>query len=363
MGVTDAATTGATATGGVFQRLGDVVVRRPLVVIGLWIALAAVLTLTLPPLAVVAARNQTDPLPADAPVVVTGKQMAEAFRETGTGSMLLVVLTDEKGLNPADEQTYRALVDKLRQDTEDVQSLQDFLSTPPLREVLKSKDNKVWVLPVVLFGNAGSPEAGLAYRHVTDILKQAVAKSSLTVNLTGPAATTADLLDISQKDLHLIESGTAIMVLLILVVVYRNPLTMLIPLIAIGLSVVTAQGVLAGFGELGLGITGETIVFMTGVMVGAGTDYAVFLISRYHDYVRLGADSDLAVRKALASIGKVIGASAATVAVTFLAMIFAKLQIFATVGPAISISVIMAFLAAVSFLPAVLVLAGRRGWI
>jgi RND superfamily putative drug exporter len=105
-------------------------VRWPLLVIGFWIALAAVLTLTLPPLAVVAARHQTEPLPADAPVVVTGKQMAEAFHETGSGSMLLVVLTNEKGLGPADEKTYRTLVDKLRQDTQDVQTVQDFLGTP-----------------------------------------------------------------------------------------------------------------------------------------------------------------------------------------------------------------------------------------
>ena len=61
------------------------------------------------------------------------------------------------------------------------------------------------------------------------------------------------------------------------------------------------------------------------MMVGAGTDYAVFLISRYHDYVRQGADSDRAVKRALASIGKVIAASAATVAVTFLGMVFARI--------------------------------------
>jgi putative drug exporter of the RND superfamily len=352
---------GATA-GGVFQRLGDVVVRWPLLVIGFWIALAAVLFLGLPPLQVVAARHQSEPLPADAPVVVTGKQMAEAFHETGSGSMLLVVLTDEKGLGPADETTYRTLVENLR-DTKDVQTVQDFLGTPQLREVLQSKDNKVWALPVVIEGDPGTPQAGLAYQHASEIVKKTVANSTLTANLTGPAATTADLVDISQKDLHLIESGTAIMVLLILLIVYRNPVTMLIPLITIGVSVATAQGILAGLGELGLGIIGETIVFMTGVIFGAGTDYGVFLISRYHDYVRQGMDSDLAVKKALASIGKVIAASAATVAVTFLAMIFAQLQIFATVGPAISISVIVAFLAAVSFLPAVLVLAGRRGWI
>ncbi len=60
-------------------------------------------------------------------------------------------------------------------------------------------------------------------------------------------------------------------------------------------------------------------------MVGAGTDYAVFLISRYHDYLRQGMDSDQAVMRALTSIGKVIAASAATVAVTFLGMIFTQL--------------------------------------
>jgi RND superfamily putative drug exporter len=353
---------GATA-GGIFERLGNVIVRWPLLVIGFWIALAATLLLTLPPLAAVAARHQAEALPADAPVVVTGKQMAEAFHETGSGSTLLVVLTDEKGLGPGDEKTYSTLVDRLRQDTKDVQTVQDFLRVPQLREVLQSKDNKVWALPVVLNGDAGTPQAGVSYQHASEIVRTTVAKSTLTANLTGPAATTADLMDISQKDMHLIEYGTTIMVLLILIIVYRNPVTMLIPLITIGVSVATAQGILAGLGELGLGITGETIVFMTGVIFGAGTDYGVFLISRYHDYVRLGADSDLAVKKALMSVGKVIGASAATVAVTFLAMIFSQLQIFATVGPAISICVIVAFLAAVSFLPGFLVLAGRRGWI
>ena len=153
------------------------------------------------------------------------------------------------------------------------------------------------------------------------------------------------------------------MVLLILLIVYRNPVTMLVPLITIGISLAVAQGVLAALAQLGLGVMSETIVFMTAVMVGAGTDYAVFLLSRYHDYVRLGVDSDQAVERALASIGKVIAASAATVAVTCLAMIFSRLPAFATVGPAISISIAVAFLAAVSLLPAILVLAGRRGWI
>ncbi|MFZ3307098.1 MAG: MMPL family transporter, partial [Mycobacterium sp.] len=103
------------------------VVRWPLLVIGFWIALAAVLSLALPPLTVIAGDRQSAALPNNAPALVTGREMAEAFHETEPTSMMLAVLTDEKGLGPADEETYRTLVDKLRHDTRDVHSVQDFL--------------------------------------------------------------------------------------------------------------------------------------------------------------------------------------------------------------------------------------------
>jgi putative drug exporter of the RND superfamily len=357
------ATTEIAAPSGFFQRLGDLVVRWPLLVIGFWIALAAVPLLTFPPLAVIAGRNQAAPLPDDAPVLVTSRQMSEAFHETGSDNMVLVVLTNEKGLGPADEQTYRTLVEKLRQDTTDVKMVQDFLSAPPLREILQSKDKKAWNLPVVLTAKLGAPESRLAYEHVTDVAKQTVAGSTLTANVTGPAATIADLTEIGEHDMQLIEIGTVAMVVAILLIVYRNPITMLLPLVTIGISLATAQGVLAGFAQLGLPISSQTIVLMCAVMIGAGVDYAVFLISRYHDYVRLGADSNQAVKRALASIGKVIAASAATVAVTFLAMLFSRLPVFITVGPAIAISIAVAFAAAATLLPAILTLAGPRGWV
>jgi RND superfamily putative drug exporter len=167
----------------------------------------------------------------------------------------------------------------------------------------------------------------------------------------------------AEEDAHFIEIATVCAVLLILIVIYRNVVTMFVPLLNIGASLATSQGVLSGLSELGFAVNMQTIVLMSAVMIGAGTDYAVFLISRYHDYVRHGQDSDQAVKNALMSIGKVIAASAATVSVTFLAMVFTKLEVFSVVGPAISISVIVALLSALTLLPALLVLTGRRGWI
>jgi RND superfamily putative drug exporter len=355
--------TDAPAVTGVYPKLGNLVTRRPFVVIGFWILLAAVLSLALPPLAVVIGQKQAAIMPDDAPVMVATRDMVAAFHDKGTDNVVLAVLTDDKGLSPADEGTYRVLVKKLRQDTADVVSQQDFLSSPDVREVLSSKDKKAWYLPISLSGHAGSAEGQVAYVNAAKLIQQTLSGSTLTAHLAGPAATAADLAAISERDLHVIEAGTGIMVLLILLIVYRNPLTMMMPLITIGISLATAQGILAGLAELGLGVSSQTMVFMSGVMFGAGTDYAVFLISRYHDYVRLGLDSDQAVKRALASIGKVIAASAATVAVTFLAMVFTTLPVFSTVGPALSIAVTVAFIAAITLLPAIMVLVGRRGWI
>ena len=350
---------------GLFGRVGVFVLRWPWVVIGFWIALAAVLSVTFPPLTEMASKRPVAILPPDAPVLATTHQITEAFNQSGSENenVLLVVLTDDAGLSPSDYVTYRTLADRLRPDTRDIVMLQDFVHTPALREAVTSKDHKAWYLPMVLAGGVGTPELHEGYTRVADAVKQTVAGSTLTANLTGPAATGDDLTYIGIRDMHVIETAVLLMVLIILFVIYRNPATMMLPLITIGVSVVVAQYIVAGVAELGLGVSSQTITLMTTMMAGAGIDYAVFLISRYHDYLRLGLDSGHAVVSALSSIGKVITGSAATVSITFLGMVFTHLGAFRTVGPALAISIAVALLAAVTFLPALLVLAGRRGWI
>jgi RND superfamily putative drug exporter len=141
--------------GGVFDRIGDFVVKWPVLVIGCWIAVAAALVLLLPPLQVQAAKHQQAPLPPDAPVMQLQDEMIKAFEAKADGgggpapaaspassaaSLLMVVLVDEKGLTPADEDVYRKLLDNLRADTADKMSVQDFLGTPEMRSLLESKD-------------------------------------------------------------------------------------------------------------------------------------------------------------------------------------------------------------------------------
>ena len=350
------------------RRLAEFVVRWPWAVVATWVAIAVALPLTLPSLGEMAQKHPLSILPSDAPSSVTARKMTEAFHESGSEDLLLVVLTDDKGLSPADEAAYRNLVDTLRQDTRDVVMLQDFVATPPLRSVLTSKDHKAWVLPVGVAGELGTPRSYAAFNRIGEIVKralnQAPAGPHLTADLTGPAATVADLTVAGKHDRLPIELAIAVLVLIVLLVVYRSPVTMLLPLITIGLSLVIAQAAVAGYSQLtGAGVSNESIVLLSAIMAGAGTDYAVFLISRYHDYVRSGASYDQAVRRAMASIGKVITASASTVGITFLLISFARMGVFKTVGASSAIGIGVAFLAALTLLPAILVLAAPRGWV
>ncbi|WP_193044880.1 MMPL/RND family transporter [Mycolicibacterium baixiangningiae] len=348
------------------RRLADFVVRWPWAVIGLWIAMAIALPLTLPSLGEMAERHPLVILPSDAPSSVTAGKMAEAFQESGNDDLLLVALINENGLTPADEAAYRKLVDALRDDVTDVVSVQDFVSTPQLRPFLTSEDKTTWVLPVSLEGELGTPRAFDSFNRVSDVVERTVPNGDgpLTVYLTGPAATVADLTVAGEQDRLPIEIAIAVLVLAVLLVVYRSVVTMLLPLMTIGSSLVIAQAVAAGYSELtGSGVSNQSIIFLSAIMAGAGTDYAVFLISRYHDYLRSGHDDDQAVKAAMISIGKVITASATTVGLTFLLLSFAKMGVFKTVGVSSAIGIGVAFLAGVTLLPAVLVLAGPRGWV
>jgi len=350
------------------RRLAEFVARWPWAVIAIWVAIAVALPLTLPSLTEMAQKHPLAILPSDAPSSVSARAMANAFHESGSNDLLLVVLTDDTGLSTGDEAAYRTVVDALRRDTRDVASVQDFISTPPLRSVVTSADHKAWVLPVGVAGELGTPRSYSAFTGIGEVvahtLAHAPAGTHLTAHLTGPAATVADLTVAGDRDRLPIEVAIAVLVLAVLLVVYRSAVTLLLPLITIGLSLVIAQAVVAGYSQLtGAGVSNQSIVFLSAIMAGAGTDYAVFLISRYHDYLRSGADFDQAVRMALVSIGKVITASATTVGITFLLISFARMGVFKTVGVSSAIGIGVAFLAAVTLLPAILVLAGPRGWV
>ncbi|OFB36325.1 hypothetical protein BA059_25330 [Mycolicibacterium sp. (ex Dasyatis americana)] len=342
-------------------RLGAFVVRHKALVFGLWIGAAVVLALLFPQLETVVRQQSVDLVPHDAPSLQTVDRMSVAFSEQGSRTMLFVAMEDPAGLTPTARQHYQNLVSRLRADTTHVLLVQDLLADPVTEAQAVSQDRKAWYLPVGVAGTLGDPAAAESVTAVRAIAAKEFAGTTTTVYVTGPASTFSDMIASAEHDLVLISIATAGMIALILMIVYRSVFTALLPLLVIGLSLAVGRGVLSALGEAGMPVSQFTVAFMTAILLGAGTDYTVFLISRYHEQRRAGAPADQAAIYATASIGRVILASAATVAFAFLSMVFARLSVFAALGPACAIAVLFGFLATVTLLPPVLALAARRG--
>jgi RND superfamily putative drug exporter len=342
-------------------RLAGFTVRHKALVIGGWVAIAVVLALLFPQLETVVRQQSVDLIPRDVPSFQTVDRMSVAFGEKGSKTMLFVAMEDSAGFTPDARARYATLLQRLRADPDHVLLVQDLLADPVTRTQALSDDGKAWYLPVGVAGTLGDPTAAESVQAVRDIAEGAFSGSSTTAHVTGPPATFSDQIASAEHDLLFISIATAGLIALILLIVYRSLFTALLPLLVIGLSLAVGRGVLSALGEIGMPVSQFTVAFMTAILLGAGTDYTVFLISRYHEQRRADVPADLAVVHATASIGRVILASAGTVALAFLTMVFAALSVFAGLGPACAVAVLVGFLATVTLLPPVLALAARRG--
>ncbi|MDA3638808.1 RND family transporter [Mycobacterium xenopi] len=341
--------------------LGRFTVRHKAVVIGGWIGVAVMLALLFPQLEAVVRQQSVQLVPSNVASFQTLDRMSAAFGEQGAKTTVFVAMEDVAGLTPQTRRRYDTMVSRLRADTTHVLLVRDLLTDPVTAAQAVSEDGKAWYLPVGVAGTLGDPTASASIQAVRGIASTTFRGSSTTVYVTGPPATFQDQIDTAEHDLVFISIATAGLIAVILLVVYREMFTALLPLVVIGLSLAVARGVLSALGLVGLPVSQFTVAFMTAILLGAGTDYTVFLISRYHEQRRQHVPADTAVIHATGSIGRVIMASAGTVALAFAAMVFARLSAFTGLGPACAVGVLIGFLAAVTLLPPVLALAAKRG--
>ena len=186
------------------------------------------------------------------------------------------------------------------------------------------------------------------------------APDGLTVYVTGPAGQAADLSSAfgGIDGLLLLVAGGVVLV--ILVVVYRSPILPFVVIISAVFALALASllvYVLADAGAIALNGQSQGIMFI--LVFGAATDYALLLVSRYREELRLQQDKYAAMRSAWRGSIEPIAASAGTVVLGVLCLLLSDLNSNRGLGPVAAIGIATSFLASVTFLPAVLVLLGR----
>ncbi|WP_182111377.1 MULTISPECIES: MMPL family transporter [unclassified Actinotalea] len=290
---------------------------------------------------------------------------AEGFSEEAVLPALVVVRGDG-ALTPeqlADVQAFAEEIPGI--ELEDDTTIEDLLVAPPF--AIPSEDGEAALVTVVLDADAANEQIGeeRAVNLVVTELRAAVDETleadGLQAWVTGPAGAIADLVAAFGGIDGLLLVVALAVVFVILVLVYRSPslpftvlFTSLFGLCAAALVVYE----LAAADVLVLNGQSQGILFI--LVVGAATDYSLLLVARYREELRRIESPFTAMRRAIRGSIEPIAASAGTVIAGLLCLLLSDLRSNQSLGPVAAIGIAAAFLASMTLLPALLLLAGRR---
>lgn len=156
---------------------------------------------------------------------------------------------------------------------------------------------------------------------------------------------------------------TIVLVIVFLLVIYRSPVSPFIPLFAVTMALIVTTGVLGFLGDAGiLTILTEANALLIVVMYGAGTDYCLFLISRFREEMALDENVRRSTQDTVHLVGETISSSASTIFVGFMAMAFSEMGFFKNSGPMLALAIVIGLLAGLTLTPALLSVLGQKAF-
>lgn len=184
---------------------------------------------------------------------------------------------------------------------------------------------------------------------------------ALELQVTGGPAFGADIADSFSGANATLLAVTAAVVAILLIVTYRSPVLWLIPLLIVGVADRVATSVGTGLAQLtGLSFDGSTSGITSVLVFGAGTNYALLLVSRYRDELRRDADHRRALRHACRRAGPAILASNLTVVAALLILLMASVPSTRSLGASAAAGLLVVVVFVLFGLPAALALCGRK---
>lgn len=332
----------------------------PIIIV--WVGLAAITFFAVPSLEKVGQENSISQVPKDAPSYQAMTHMGEVFEESDSDSFAMVVLEGQQRLGADAHLYYDELIRQLRADTKHVNHVQDFWGDPLTAPGAESADGKAVYAQVNLAGDQGEALANESVEAVRDIVDRVPAPEGVKTYVTGPAPLMADMTEAGDNSILKITIVTLLVIFTMLMFLYRSVITVIFVLLAVGIQVQVARGIVAFLGDNGmLGLSTFSVNLLVSLGIAAGTDYAIFFFGRYHEARQMGEDRLTAFYTTYRSVAKVVLASGTTIAGAILCLSFARLPYFQTLGVPCAIGMFAVVAVAVTLVPAVIVVGGAVG--
>jgi RND superfamily putative drug exporter len=330
--------------------------RSKWIVIALWIVAVVALAPLGSKLADVTQDDTESFLPASAESTEVQRLLKDRFAggETSNG---IVIYRRAGGLTAADKA-------KIARDARRVEKAVPVIGRPAApfqkgspRELVSPKGDVAYTVTTLPLDFDRLDDWGKAMRRVTGD-----GGGGLEVYVSGDAGFQADFEEVfSSLDTRLLVA-TMTLVIVLLLAIYRAPLIALVPIVVVGLAYQAATGFIYLYADSGQNVNSNSTSILIVLMFGVGTDYCLLLVSRYREELHRIDDKHLAMRSALRRAGPAILASGCTVVAAMLVLLLSEAGTTKTLGPVSAIGVGCVLLAGLTLLPALLTVAGRRGF-
>jgi len=327
-----------------------------------WVAVAGLSNALVPQLEVVGEEHNVALSSPDSPSLQAFQRIGKVFHEFDSDSAAMVVLEGNQPLGASAHQYYDELVKRFEDDTKHVQHVQDFWGDPLTAAGSQSSDGMAAYVQVFLAGNQGE---ALSLESV-DALRQIIAKTpappGIHAYVAGSAAQIADQFEVGNQSTVTVTLLTVGVIAIMLLIVYRSPVTMILALVTVLIEMSAARGIVAFLANVGLiGLSTYSTNILTLLVIAAGTDYVIFVLGRYQERRNDGYDREAAFYDMYRGTSHVILGSGLTIAGAVFCLYFTRLPYFQSLGIPAAIGVLVALLASLTLAPAVLVIGSRFG--
>ena len=291
-------------------------------------------------------------LPGDAESV----QALEAIEQFPDGQVAaaVTVIARDGGLTAEDRQAAEAFAQDLNDDPP--------IITAGTEGPIPSEDGEAVLVITQVRDTGGTGEDFLD--SVTDIRDRAHALrgGGRQVEVTGAAGFGADAIEVFGDINGRLLFAAGGLVLILLIIIYRSPIFWTIPFFTVLMAETCARGFGYLLAEAGVTINGQSGGILPVLVFGAGTDYALLLVSRYREELRRHDSKHEAMQLALRTAGPAILFSGLTVMAALLVLLLAEVNGTAGLRPIGAMGILLAKTFMVTLLPALLVVFGRRAF-
>ena len=327
-----------------------------------WVAVAALSNVLVPQLEVVGEQHNVGLSSPDSPSLQAFQRIGKVFNEFDSDSAAMVVLEGDQPLHAEAHAYYDELVKRFEADTKHVQHVQDFWGDPLTAAGSQSPDGKAAYVQVFLAGNQGEELSLESVGALRDIIAETPAPPGIRAYVAGSAAQIADQFAVGNESTVTVTLLTVGVIAVMLLLVYRSPVTMILALITVLIEMAAARGIVSFLANAGvIGLSTYSTNILTLLVIAAGTDYVIFLLGRYHERRNDGDDREAAFYDMYRGTSHVILGSGLTIAGAVACLYFTRLPYFQSLGIPAAIGVLVSLAASLTLAPAVLVIGSRFG--